>query len=57
MNYPKAELLAHTRHNTASGPDGTQSKHITGQDIKEFLRIIFNLVSKTQPRSWNDSDP
>jgi len=56
MNYPKAERLAHTRH-IAFVPDVIQRKYITGQDIKELLRIIFNLVSKTQPSAWNDSDP
>jgi len=49
------ERLTHTRHNTASGPDGIQRKHITGQDIKELLRILYNLilVSKIQPTAWN----
>jgi hypothetical protein len=28
------ELLNSTRHNTASGPDGIQRKHLTGQDMK-----------------------
>ena len=49
------ERLAHTRQNTASGPDGIQRKHLTGQDIKELLRILYNLilVSKIQPTAWN----
>ena len=49
------ERLAHTRYNVASGPDGLQRKHIIGQDIKELLRILYNLilVSKIQPTAWN----
>ena len=49
------ERLDHTRHNTASGPDGIQRKHINGLDMKELLRILFNiiLVSKIQPAAWN----
>jgi hypothetical protein len=49
------ERLNHTRQNTASGPDGIQRKHIIGHDIKEILRILFNiiLVSKIQPKSWS----
>jgi hypothetical protein len=47
--------LMHTRHNTASGPDGIQRKHIAGHDAKELLRILYNLilVSRIQPKSWN----
>jgi hypothetical protein len=47
--------LMHTRHNTASGPDGIQRKHIAGHDVKELLRILYNLilVSRIQPKSWN----
>jgi hypothetical protein len=49
------ERLNSTRHNTASGPDGIQRKHLTGQDMKEVLRILYNLilVSKIQPTAWN----
>ena len=49
------ERLKHTRHNTASGPDGIQRKHITGLDMREILRILFNIimVSKIQPKAWN----
>jgi hypothetical protein len=49
------ECLAHTRRNTASGPDGIQRKHLTGQDMNEILRILYNiiLVSKIQPTAWN----
>jgi hypothetical protein len=49
------ERLAHTRHNTASGPDGIQRKHMIEKDMKELMRILFNLilVSKIQPTAWN----
>jgi hypothetical protein len=49
------ERLNHTRHNTASGPDGIERKHLTGPDIREILRILYNmiLVSKIQPKAWN----
>jgi hypothetical protein len=49
------ERLTRTRHNSASGPDGIQRKHLAGHDIRELLRILFNLilVSKIQPKAWN----
>jgi hypothetical protein len=49
------ERLNHTRHNSASEPDGLQRKHLTGQDIRELIRISFNLilVSKIQPKASN----
>jgi len=47
--------LTHIRHNTASGLDGIQRKHIAGHDMKELLRILFKiiLVSRIQPKAWN----
>ena len=47
--------LTHTRHNTASGPDGIQRKHIAGHDMKELLRILLNiiLVTRIQPKASN----
>ena len=49
------ERLNRTRHNTASGPDGIERKQLIGPDIKEMLRILFNiiLVSKIQPTAWD----
>jgi hypothetical protein len=49
------EHLNDIRQNTASELDGIQRKHITGHDIEEILRILFNiiLVSKIQPKDWN----
>jgi predicted lipase len=49
------ELIARSRHNTASGPDGMQRKHIIEKDVKGLMRILFNLilVRKIQPRAWN----
>jgi len=49
------ERLNRARKNTASGPDGIERKHINGPDIREILRILYNiiLVSKIQPRAWN----
>ena len=49
------ERLNHTRHNTAPGPDGIQKKDLNGQDVREMLRILYNmiLVSKTQPKAWS----
>jgi hypothetical protein len=49
------EHVADTRHNTVSGSGGIQKKYITGQDIRELLRTLFNLiqVSKIQPKGWN----
>ena len=48
------ERLNRNRHNTASGPDGIERKQLSGPDIKEMLRILFNiiLVSKIQPTAW-----
>jgi hypothetical protein len=49
------ERLKDTRHNTACGPDGIQRKHISGQDMREMLRVLFNiiLISKTQTKAWD----
>jgi len=49
------DRLKYTRQSTASGPDGIQRKHLTGLDMKEMLRILYNLilVSKIQPKAWN----
>lgn len=49
------ERLRRTRHNTAPGPDGIQRKHLRGSDIRELLRVLFNiiLVSKLHPQAWN----
>lgn len=50
-----SERLNRIRKSTASGLDGIERKHIISQDIKEILRVLFNmiLVSGTQPRAWN----
>jgi hypothetical protein len=43
------------RKSTAPGPDGIERKHISSLDMREIMRILFNiiLVSKTQPKAWN----
>ena len=38
------ERLNRTRQNTASGPDGIERKHINGPDIREILRILYNII-------------
>jgi hypothetical protein len=47
--------LNRLRKHTAPGPDGIERKHLTGQDIKEVLRLLFNVVmmSNLQPKAWN----
>jgi hypothetical protein len=49
------ERLNHTRQNTVSGPDGIQKKYLTVVDMRELLRILFNIIlmSKIQPKAWN----
>ena len=49
------ERLNHTSQNTASGPDGIQREQIAGQDMREILRILLNmiLVSKILPKTSN----
>jgi hypothetical protein len=49
------ERIARKRHNTVSGPDGMQRKHIIEKDVKGLIRILFNLilVRKIQPTVWN----
>jgi hypothetical protein len=47
--------LNHSKKNTSPGPDRIEKKHIANRDMKEFLRILFNIIlaSKTQPTAWN----
>jgi len=49
------ERLNRTRHNTASGPDGIERKQLSGLDMKEMLRILFNIiqVNRIQPTAWD----
>ena len=49
------EHLNHTSQNTASRPNGIQRKQIAGQDMREILRILLNmiLVSKILPKASN----
>jgi len=49
--------LKYTTQNTASGQNGVQRKERNGQDKREILRILHDmiLVSKIQPKAWNDS--
>jgi len=51
------ECLDHPRKNTASGPDGTERKNISEQDIREILKILFNfiLISKIQSNALNNN--
>ena len=41
--------LSHTKHNTASGPDGIQRKHLAAYDIKVQLRILIKNIGKQHP--------
>ncbi|GFG30127.1 hypothetical protein Cfor_07569, partial [Coptotermes formosanus] len=49
------ERINRMRKSTAPGPDGIERKHISSLDMREIMRILFNiiLVSKTQPKAWN----
>jgi hypothetical protein len=46
--------LSKMKNGCAPGPDGMEKKHITQQDAREALRLLFNLllITQKQPSSW-----